>query len=250
MENKIELIRTYRSEAVGSQPKIKYDKNTKKRPSWVKLGLDKKIIFIKLAFNGESFWYRRYFQDYFFIFDPNSEDYRAYYNEIAEDYESYVPQNKAMRKIVLDFLKKLKIDKKIKILDLGAGTGIVTEGIAEKGYTNLTLLDISDKELEIAKKKKSLRGADYQIVDLTKEEIGGKYDLIFETMSLDYFKGEKMKLILQKIKDALKGGGKFIVIDRHIYPEFNIYFKRIEEGKIELETPEGLFDYFYFIGEK
>ena len=247
---KIELSRTYRSETIGDQPKISYDKNSKKRPSWVKTTLDKKIIFIKILFNGESFWYRRYFQNYFFIFDSNSDDYRNYYNKIASNYESFIPQNKVMRKIISDFLKELNIKKDAKILDLGAGTGIVTEGISKEGYNDLTLLDISDKELEIARKKESLKDAKYRIVDLTKEEIEGKFDLIFETMSLDYFKGEKMKLVLEKIKNALNKGGKFIVIDRHIYPEFNEYFKEVKKGKTELETPEGIFDYYYFVGEK
>jgi SAM-dependent methyltransferase len=249
----IELSRTYRSKVVDKQPELSYDhydQNAKKRPSWVKIDLDKKIIFIKILFKGEAFWYRRHFKDYFFIFDANSEDYRNYYNEIAEVYESYIPQNKLMRKIVLDFFKELKVKKDAKILDLGAGTGLVTEGISEEGYHDLTLLDISDKELEIAKRKDSLKEAKYQVVDLTKEEIEGKYDVIFETMSLDYFKGEKMNVVLEKIKNALVDGGKFIVIDRHIYPEFNNYFKEIKKGKTELETPEGVFDYYYFVGEK
>lgn len=249
-DKNLELHRTYKSETVDKQLEITYDKNSEKRPSWVKVKLDKKIIFIKILLKGEAFWYRRYFQDYFFIFEANSEDYKNYYNEIAENYESYIPQNKVMRGIILDFLKELNVKKDAKMLDLGAGTGIVTEGIAKEGYTNLTLLDISDKELEIAKEKEDLKNAKYQVVDLTKEEIDGKFDLIFETMSLDYFKGERMRVILEKIKNALVDGGKFIVIDRHIYPEFNNYFKEIKKGKTALETPEGVFDYYYFIGVK
>ena len=135
-------------------------------------------------------------------------------------------------------------------MDLGAGTGLVTEGIAGGGYKNITLLDISDRALEIAKNKESLKNAKYQIADLTKNNIGGNFDVIYETMSLDYFKGEKMSAILEKIKNVLVKGGKFIVIDRHIYPEFNNYFKEIKSGKTALETPEGVFDYYYYVGER
>ena len=135
-------------------------------------------------------------------------------------------------------------------MDFGAGTGIVTEGVAEAGYANLTLADISKEELNIAKKKSSLKKSKFVLIDLIKDNISDKFDVIFETMSLDYFKGEKMKDILQKIRGALNNNGKFIVIDRHIYPEFNEFFKEIKNGKISLQTPEGLFDYYFFIGEK
>ena len=246
----IELDKMYESKKVEEQPSIEYDRNSKKRPSWIKIKLNKKIIFTKILFNGEAFWYRRYFEDYFFPLEATSEDYKNYYNEISKEYESYVPQNKLMVNILLDFFKELKIKKDAKIMDLGAGTGMITEGIAKGGYMNLNLLDISDKELEIAKNKNALKNAEYQTVDLTKNNIKGKFDVVYETMSLDYFKGEKMREILKKIKNTLVNNGKFIVIDRHIYPEFNNYFKELKSGQKALETPEGIFDYYYYIGKK
>jgi len=249
-EKIIKLNKVYESKKVANQPDIEYDTNSKKRPSWVKIKLDKKVIFIKILFNGESFWYRRYFRDYFFPLEATSEDHRNYYNEIASNYESYAPQNKLMVNILLDFFKELRIKRNAQILDLGAGTGLVTEGIAKAGYKNITLLDISKRELEIAKNKSLLKNKKYMILDLTKDKIIGKFDVIYETMSLDYFKGEKLQRILEKIKNALNSNGKFIVIDRHIYPEFNNYFKEIKSGKTKLETPEGTFDYYYYIGEK
>jgi len=247
---KIRLDKVYESRKFEGISNIVYDKNFEKRPSWIKVKLDKKVIFIKILFNKEAFWYRRYFEDYFFPLEATSEDHKNYYNEIAKNYESYVPQNKLTVKILLDFFKELKIKKNSKILDLGAGTGLVTEGIVKEGYNNITLADISEEELKIAKSKNSLKNAKYQTIDLTKDKIAGKFDVVYETMSLDYFKGEKMQAILEKIKNALNANGKFIVIDRHIYSEFNDYFKEIKSGKIELETPEGKFDYYYYIGEK
>ena len=246
----IKLDKVYESKKVESQLNIKYDKNSEKRPSWVKIKLDKKVIFIKVLFNDEAFWYRRYFEDYFFPLEATSEDHKNYYNEIANSYESYVPQNKLMVNILLDFFKELGVKRNSKILDLGAGTGLVTEGIVNEGYNNIILADISEEELKVAKNKNSLKNAKCQILDLTKDEIIEKFDVIYETMSLDYFKGEKMQAVLKKIKNALNTNGKFIVIERHIYPEFNNYFKKIKSGKTELETPEGTFDYYYYIGEK
>ncbi len=245
----IKLDKIYKSESVDKQPEIDFDKNNKKRPSWVRIILDKTIIFVKILFNNEAFWYRRYFRDYFFPLENTSEDYRNYYDEIAKDYENYIPQNKNMAKIILDFLKELKINKNSKILDLGAGTGIVTEGIVNAGYKNTALLDISKEELKIAKSKENLKNSKFIVADLTKDEIKEKFDVIFETMSLDYFKGDQLASILLKIKSALNNGGIFIVIDRHVYPEFNKFFIEMKKGKISLETPEGIFEYYYFVGK-
>lgn len=245
----IKLDKVYKSEKANKEDSIKdFDVNHPKRPSWVKIVLDGKIIFVKITFNGEAFWYRRYFKDYFFPLENDSTDYKNYYNEISKEYETFVPQNKELAKKVKEFLKELNIEKDSLILDLGSGTGLVTNEIA-KDYS-VDLLDISEKEIEIAKSKENLKDSEFFVLDLTKEEIPNKYDVIYETMSLDYFKGEKMRLILNKIKNSLKKKGKFIVIDRHIYPEFDDYFKVIKKGKFELETPEGKFDYFYYVGKK
>ena len=44
-------------------------------------------------------------------------------------------------------------NKNIKILDAGAGTGIIGEMLVKQGYTNIDGLDISQKMLDIAEKK-------------------------------------------------------------------------------------------------
>ena len=46
------------------------------------------------------------------------------------------------------------INKDIKILDAGAGTGIIGEMLVKQGYTNIDGLDISQNMLDIAEKKK------------------------------------------------------------------------------------------------
>ena len=43
--------------------------------------------------------------------------------------------------------------KDVKILDAGAGTGMVADMLVERGYTNIDALDISQKMLDIAEKK-------------------------------------------------------------------------------------------------
>lgn len=250
-ENKvIELDKIYESKKVEKQPLIEYDKNSKKRPSWGKIKLNKKIIFIKILFNGEAFWYRRYFEDYFFPLEATSEDTKNFYNETAEKYEGFVPHQKEIAKRLIIFFKELNINKNSKILDLGAGTGVVTEEIVKENYKNITLLDISENELEIAREKESLKNADFVIADLTKEKIEGKYDLIIETLAFNELIKKDILTIFKNIRESLNYRGIFIMIDRHIYPELNSFFKEIKSGKFPLKTPGGIFEYYYFIGKK
>ena len=44
-------------------------------------------------------------------------------------------------------------NKDIKILDAGAGTGIIGEMLVQQGYSNIDALDISEEMLNLAKKK-------------------------------------------------------------------------------------------------
>lgn len=246
----IKLEKIYTSKTYDKDIELKVDEKNNNRPSWVEVKVDPDVIFIKILFNGEAFWYRRYFRDYFFPLEHTSKDYELYYDKIAKDYESFVPQNKDIAKFLISVLNEFKVDKKSNILDVGAGTGLVTEHLAKEGYNKLTLLDISGEELEVAKSKVQLKNANFQRVDLTREGINGKYDFAFETMALDYFKGTELTSILNKIKKSLKNQGMFIAIDRHIPKEFDEIFTKIKRGSIKLSTPEGSFDYYYFVGKK
>lgn len=228
------------------------DQDTKnsKRPSWIKAKVDTKAIFIKVISNDEAFWYRRYFEDYFFPLEKSSEDYKNYYNHIANEYENFTPQNKNISEKIVEFLKKYNISFNSGILDLGSGTGIVAQNLVKNGFKNVSLLDISEEELKIALTKKELAERPSFVIDLTKEQIPYMYDHIVESMSLDYFKGEQLSLILDKIYTSLNHKGFFIMVDRHLNPLLNQFFKEIESGEINLETPSGNFDYFYYIGQK
>ncbi|NES21545.1 MAG: methyltransferase domain-containing protein [Symploca sp. SIO3E6] len=50
-------------------------------------------------------------------------------------------------------LAKVLPNKDARILDAGAGTGMVGEALAELGYTNLTAIDLSEQMLEAAREK-------------------------------------------------------------------------------------------------
>ena len=104
------------------------------RPSWIRINDEnKRIQFIKIIIENEPFWYRRYFDDYFFPLNPESKDYKNYYDEISSKYDSYVPQNKEFTRLINSFCRNY-ISKNAKILDLGAGTGIISQALAKENW--------------------------------------------------------------------------------------------------------------------
>ena len=48
-------------------------------------------------------------------------------------------------------------NKDIKILDAGAGTGIIGEMLVQRGYRNIDALDISEEMLNLAKQRNVYR---------------------------------------------------------------------------------------------
>lgn len=69
---------------------------------------------------------------------------KTYDTDVRDDW-SFMPAN------IAQTLSKLLPQKDAKILDAGAGTGLVGEALAQQGYTNLTAVDLSEKMLAIAK---------------------------------------------------------------------------------------------------
>lgn len=53
----------------------------------------------------------------------------------------------------LEFIEKTNIPKYSKIIDVGGGDGFLTDSLLDKGYTDITVLDISETALERAKER-------------------------------------------------------------------------------------------------
>lgn len=74
------------------------------------------------------------------------------YDEDVEVHRGYIGYKTATEKLVTK-LKELEFSEDCKILDVGAGTGLVGEELCKRKFTNLDALDASDALLKEADKK-------------------------------------------------------------------------------------------------
>ncbi|MEQ8199172.1 MAG: methyltransferase domain-containing protein [Clostridiaceae bacterium] len=111
----------------------------------------------------------------------------------------------------------VKINKDIgSILDLGAGTGLLTEWVMKKyPKAEYTLVDIADGMLDIAKERfKGASNISFKIEDYRTGISGGKYDAIVSAMSIHHLESDEKRQLYKNIYDSLKDGGVFINADQ------------------------------------
>lgn len=127
-----------------------------------------------------------------------------------------------------DFIEKeIDFNKKLKILDVGCGTGRHSIELAKRGYT-ITGIDLSPSMLERAKekaKKENLKNVKFLKKDARNFNFKEKFDVVFmmcegafplmETDEMNY-------KILQNVTKSLKNKGKIIFTTLNgLFPIYN-----------------------------
>jgi tRNA (cmo5U34)-methyltransferase len=104
----------------------------------------------------------------------------------------------------------------IRVLDLGAGTGLLSALVAA-AFPNavLTLVDISPEML--GKARERFAGNPrvcYEVVDLEREALRGEYDVAVSALALHHLEHPLLAAVFRKAYDALVPGGVFINADQ------------------------------------
>jgi tRNA (cmo5U34)-methyltransferase len=108
------------------------------------------------------------------------------------------------------------IEKTPAILDIGAGTGLLSAFMLQKfPDASMTLLDIAENMLDIARQRFSGReNIRYVISDYSRSDLFGPYDIICSALSIHHLAPEDKRRLFQRIYSALKPGGMFVNADQ------------------------------------
>jgi tRNA (cmo5U34)-methyltransferase len=111
-------------------------------------------------------------------------------------------------------------ERKIKVLELGAGTGLLSAMVAEKfPRSRVTLVDLSVEMLRVARRRLAggqgrfeFRNMDYARKPLPRR--GGGYDLVVSALSIHHLTHGDKKELFGKVRRSLAVGGYFVNADQ------------------------------------
>lgn len=159
-----------------------------------------------------------------------------------EDAKQYDPQRRKLIPCFDDFysisvsLIQTETNKPA-ILDVGAGTGLLSSLILQKyPKADVTLIDISDKMLEIAKERfKHKRNVHYIVGDYSNYPFDGTYDVVMSALSIHHLTDEEKERFYKRVYHLLNPGGIFINADQVLgeTPFLENLYKEDWKNKIE-----------------
>lgn len=123
------------------------------------------------------------------------------------------------------------------ILDIGAGTGLLSFLILEKfPDANVTLIDLSEKMLDAAKERfNGNPNFTYIIDDYTKYKFDKMYDVVMSSLSIHHLTGDEKRQLFHNIYSGLNKNGVFINADQVLggTPDIESLYKRDWKYKVE-----------------
>ena len=123
-----------------------------------------------------------------------------------------------------------------RVLDLGAGTGLLSQfWIQHYPATKFVLVDIADEMLDIAHKRFSgMDNVTYQVLNYTNELPSGKFDVVASALSIHHLEDEDKKTLFARIYNLLPSGGLLVNYDQFCagQPEMNYWFNSYWESQL------------------
>ena len=232
---------------------VDYDKTSKPWPEWILLNngrVGMAEVIIKEKTGARRVRYARYVPEKLLVrVEALPKTMEKFYDKFAKSYDArFANTNIPAAKFLADKISKL-VPKSAKILDIGAGTGLLAEELARRGFSNITLLEFSKGMLAKAKAKKILKWCKFLRTDFKKQKFKGKYDLItsiFAFSCAPYFLEEEMPQLIKKVKSLLKLKGYFAVFGYDYEYLIEKSFRKISAGTKILLWRE----HSWFIGRK
>lgn len=142
--------------------------------------------------------------------DLKSKSVLNVFDNMANEYVEYFGDDWEFIKEINEFANSF--DKEDKILDLGCGSGYITNYLIEKGL-NATGIDFSSEMIKIAKKKyPKLNFLLDDFLNIEKHFDENSIDGLIAIYSLYFIPKEQFEEMLKSLSKVLKNGGLFLFV--------------------------------------
>ncbi len=109
------------------------------------------------------------------------------------------------------------VEDRLRILDLGAGTGLLSAVVAERfPGARLTLVDLSVEMLRVARRRFAAGAGrfEFRVMDFARKGLPGGYDLVVSALSIHHLTDGDKRELFEKVHGALVVGGCFVNLDQ------------------------------------
>lgn len=144
----------------------------------------------------------------------------ALFDEAAGGYDEarrrLVPGIDGLYRSVLESIP-FGVDEPIKVLDLGAGTGLLSAVVAGRfPRARITLVDLSVEMLRVARRRFSHEPDrfEFRVMDFARKDLPGGYDLVASALSVHHLTDGDKRELFEKVHGALVSDGLFVNLDQ------------------------------------
>ncbi len=114
----------------------------------------------------------------------------------------------------LQLIAASNISKNASIIDIGGGDSLLVDHLLDRGYKNITVLDISEKAIEKAKKRLGplANYVNWICSDITEFQTNTTFDLWHDRACLHFLtQNDDFKLYQERVRDCLSSRGNLIL---------------------------------------
>jgi len=168
----------------------------------------------------------------------------------------------------LDLIAEFNLDKDAAIIDIGGGDSFLPDFLLKLGYSNISVLDISEKAIENAKIRlgEDAEKIKWIVSDITKFTPSEKYDLWHDRAAFHFLTDDQeIENYVQLVSKSLKPNASLIIgtfsengptkcsgIEIKQYSQENLIqlfsagFEKLQCENVDHETPSGALQNFTF----